>query len=120
MNRLLLILALVSSVTAGAEPVSVAGRWEVSANIGGTASDMECTFTQKDAELSGSCATDQAPVAIIGKVDAKTVTWQFNTQYEGQTLTVTYSGTVDEDKMAGTVDVQPLGVGGDFRARRAK
>jgi hypothetical protein len=117
---LLLTLALASSVAVSAEPVSVAGRWEVSANVGGTASDMDCTFKQKDTELTGSCETDQTPHEIMGKVDSKTVTWQFNTQYEGQTLTVVYSGTLDEDKMVGTVDVQPLGVSGDFKARRAK
>ena len=30
---------------------------------------------------------------ITGKVDGKTVNWQFDTQYEGQTLTVYYTGT---------------------------
>jgi hypothetical protein len=30
---------------------------------------------------------------ITGKVDGKTVNWQFDTQHEGQTLTVYYSGT---------------------------
>ena len=95
--------------------------WEVSANVGGTASNMTCTFTQKDTDLTGSCETDQAPYEVAGKVDGKTVTWQFKTEYEGQTLTVVYSGTLDSpDKFAGTVDVQPLGVSGDFNATRAK
>lgn len=122
MKRLLLLtLALVPSVAVIAEPVSVNGRWEVNANVGGTASDMDCTFTQKDTDLTGSCTTDQTPLAITGKVDGKTVTWQFNTQYEGQTLTVVYSGTLDaSDKIVGTVDVQPISVSGDFTARRAK
>jgi hypothetical protein len=121
MKRLLLLaLALVPMVAVG-QPVSVEGRWQVSSNVGGTASDMDCQFTQKDTELTGGCETDQAPHEITGKIDGKTVTWQFQTQYEGQTLTVAYSGTVESpDKFAGTVDVQPIGVSGDFTARRAK
>jgi hypothetical protein len=118
---LLLALALVPSVAVTAEPVSVTGRWEVSANIGGTASNMDCAFTQKDSEVTGSCEGDQTSHAIMGKADSKTVTWQFNTQYEGQTLSVVYSGTLDSaDRIVGTVDVQPLGVSGDFSARRVK
>jgi hypothetical protein len=117
---LLIALALIPTVAVGAQPVSVGGKWEVASNVGGTASDMTCTFAQKDAELTGSCESDQTPHDITGKVEGKTVTWQFNTQYEGQTLTVVYSGTLEEDKMTGSVDVQPLGVSGDFSAKRAK
>jgi hypothetical protein len=122
MKRLVfLAFALVSVLALGAQPLSVDGRWEVSANVGGTASDMTCSFTQKDAQLTGNCEVDQAPHDITGKVNGKTVTWQFNTQYEGQTLTVIYSGTLESpDNFAGTVDVQPLNVSGDFTAKRAK
>ena len=122
MKRLLLIaLAILPSVAASAQPVSVEGRWEVNANVGGTASDLDCTFTQKDAELTGNCEFDQTSHAITGKVEGKIVSWQFNTQYEGQTLAVAYSGTLEPaDKIVGTVDVQPIGVSGDFTARRAK
>jgi hypothetical protein len=122
MKRLFfLAFALVPVLAVWAQPVSVDGRWEVSANVGGTASAMTCSFTQKDAELTGTCEVDQSPHEITGKVDGKIVTWQFNTQYEGQTLTVIYSGTLESpDKFAGTVDVQPLNVSGDFTAKRAK
>jgi hypothetical protein len=121
-KRLLLAaLALVPIAAVAAQSVSVSGRWEVSASVGGTSSSMDCAFTQKDADLTGKCEIDQAPHEIAGKIDGKTVTWQFNTQYEGQTLTVVYSGTLDSaDTMAGTVDVQPLSVSGDFTAKRAK
>jgi len=121
-RRLLLALAaLVPAVAFAAEPVSVDGKWQVSANIAGTASEMACTFAQKDADVTGKCEGDQGPYDITGKVDGKTVTWQLKTQYEGQTLTVIYTGTVESpDKFNGTVDVQPLSVSGDFTATRAK
>jgi hypothetical protein len=114
-----LISALVPVALLAVQPASVSGKWKVSANIAGTASELTCTFAQKEAELSGTCAGDQAQLAVTGKVDNKTVTWQFNTMWEGQTLTVIYSGTIEADKISGGVDVQPLGVAGEFTATKA-
>jgi hypothetical protein len=120
-KRLLLIaLASIPAVMA-AQAAPVGGAWDVNANIGGTASYIKCTFTQKDAELAGTCEGEQGPRALTGKVDGKTVSWQFTAQWEGQTLTVGYKGTLESsEKIVGTVDVQPLGVGGDFTATRGK
>jgi hypothetical protein len=42
-------------------------------------------------------------------------------EYEGQRLTPVYSGTLEStDKIVGSVDVQGMGVGGEFTATRAK
>jgi hypothetical protein len=122
MKRLLgLVAAAAIPVVVTAQAAPVAGKWEVNANVSGTASYMECTFTQKDAELSGTCEGEQGPRTITGKVDGKSVTWQFNTQWEGQTLTVYYKGTLQSpEKITGSVDVQPLSVGGEFTATRPK
>jgi hypothetical protein len=58
---------------------------------------------------------------ITGKVEGNTVSWQFDTQYEGQTLTVYYSGTSQSaEKITGTVNVQPMNVSGEFTATKAK
>ncbi len=121
MKGWLLIALTLAPTIVGAQAASVGGVWEVNATVGGTASYMKCTFTQKDADLTGTCEGDQGPRAITGKVDGKTVSWQFNTQWEGQTLTVGYKGTLESaEKIAGTVDVQPLSVGGEFTATRGK
>jgi hypothetical protein len=42
-------------------------------------------------------------------------------EYEGQKLTPVYSGTLESaEKIAGTVDVQGMGLGGEFTATKAK
>jgi hypothetical protein len=102
-------------------PTSVAGTWTVRSDISGNQSEQSCSFTQKDAELAGTCAGERGSVMITGKVDGKTVAWQFDTQYEGQTLTVYYSGTSPSaEKMTGTVNVQPMNVAGEFTATKTK
>ena len=122
MKHLLFVaLAVVATGAVQAQPVSVGGTWTVSSNVSGNASESTCTFTQKDADLTGSCKGERDPVAITGKVEAKTVSWQFDTQYEGQTLTVYYSGTLESaEKIAGTVNVQPMNVSGEFTATKSK
>jgi hypothetical protein len=118
---LLLALVIIGTAAVQAQPVSVAGNWKVSANVSGNASESTCTFSQKDADLTGTCKGERGDVTITGKVDGKTVSWQFDTQYEGQTLTVYYSGTLDSsEKIAGSINVQPMNVSGEFTAARAK
>ncbi len=121
-------LAIITSAAAQAtppaqtsSPASVAGTWTVKADVSGNQSESNCTFTQKDADLTGSCTSDRGTVMITGKVDGKTVNWQFDTPYEGQTLTVYYSGTTQSaEKISGTINVQPMNVSGDFTATKTK
>ena len=123
MKTLLIALSLAASTGASAvQQSSVAGKWKVESNVGGTASEQSCTFTQKeDGALSGTCDSDQGDLAITGKVDGKSVTWQLNTRWEGQVLTVIYSGSLESPaKIVGRVDVQPMGVTGDFTATQQK
>jgi hypothetical protein len=119
------LLALIALSTAAAQTPSqapsVGGAWTVQADISGNQSESRCTFTQKDADLTGTCNSDRGSVMITGKVDGKTVNWQFDTQYEGQTLTVYYSGTSQSaEKITGTVNVQPMNVSGEFTATKTK
>jgi hypothetical protein len=82
---------------------------------------MECTFTQRGEELSGTCETRTGPSKISGKVAEKKVSWTVNTQYEGSPLTLKYAGTLGEDgKMKGMVSVDPFNVDGDFTASPVK
>jgi hypothetical protein len=56
--------------------------------------------------------------ALRGTVKDRTFTAAFNTAVEGQSLTVTYSGTIeDADNLKGTVDIGGM-AGGSFTARR--
>jgi hypothetical protein len=121
MTRLFLALVFVPALGLQAPPASVAGQWTVTANIGGSTTTITCAFTQKEAALEGTCSLDQAAFTLTGKVDGKTVTWQYNTSWEGQPLTAAYRGTLESpEKMVGAVDVTPMGVSGDFTAVKAK
>ena len=114
------ILLLASSAFAANAP-NLSGRWSVHNSIAGNESDQECKFTQAENKLTGSCKAGDKEVEISGSLDGKKVTWQYESEYNGSPLTLTYTATLDDSKkISGKVDVQPFGITGDFTAAPSK
>jgi hypothetical protein len=115
-------LMLISISAFAADNASVNGKWNVHINVSGNESDSVCTFTQKDAELTGECTTEYGAKALKGKVDGQKVSWSYTTEYNGSPLNLAYSGTLDSSagKLSGTVNVVEYNVDGDFTAAPTK
>jgi len=111
-----ILLASASALAVRADNVSLSGKWKIHSNVAGNESDAECTFTQKDDELGGSCVTEHGDRPLAGKVDGQKITWSYDSEYEGTPLTVKFSGTIDSaaTKLGGSVSVEQFGVDGDF------
>jgi hypothetical protein len=80
---------------------------------------MVCSLKQEEAKLSGKCVSEGGPInsAVTGKVDGKTVAFQFDFDYSGMALTMVFTGTLDSDTaMKGGVEV--AGVSGSFTAAK--
>src|SRR5579859_501487 len=115
-----LTLLFASSAFAAGAP-SLTGQWSIHNSISGSESDQECKFVQTDNKLTGTCKSDGEEVKITGNLDGKKVTWEYDSEYNGTPLTLTYTATLgDTDKISGNVDVQPYGVTGDFTATPSK
>jgi hypothetical protein len=107
--------------TLAADTPSLTGKWQVHTSIAGNDNDQNCTFTQKDAALTGTCTSDRGTVTITGAIDAKKVKWTYKSEYEGSPLTVNYDGVIEsESKITGSVSVPEFSVDGDFTATLAK
>lgn len=114
------VLLFASFAIAAGVP-SLTGQWTVHNSIAGNESDQECKFVQTDNKLTGTCSGTEKEVQVTGSIDGKKVTWKYESEYNGSPLTVTYTATLDDsDKIAGSVDVDPFGVTGDFTATRSK
>jgi hypothetical protein len=112
-------LIFASSAFAAGAP-SLTGNWTLHQSIAGNESDQQCKFVQTDKKLTGSCKGEKE-VAIAGTVDGKKVSWTYESEYNGSPLTLTYTATLDDSgKLAGSVDVQPYSVTGDFTAVPSK
>ncbi|MBL0161148.1 MAG: hypothetical protein IPP47_29295 [Bryobacterales bacterium] len=113
---LLLVAFAAPAMPAAADP-QLTGKWTIHYFIGGQEGDFACTFTQKEKDVAGSCAgtQGQATFEITGKLDGPAVTLQHKVEYNGDQLTLTYTGKAESaEKIAGSVSVAPIGVDGDF------
>jgi hypothetical protein len=115
---LAVLLASASVHAFAADNASVSGKWKVHTSVAGNESDMICTITQKDTDLTGTCKADGADGKLTGKVDAKKITWTYSSEYNGSPVTSNYSGTLDSatNKITGTLTVVEYSVDGDFTA----
>ena len=122
--RTLILSALLASAainSMAASSASLTGKWKVHQSVAGNDNNSDCTFTQKDNDLTGSCTADQGSGKIAGKIDGNKVSWSYETEYIGSPLTVKYAGTLDSTgNIAGSVNVEQFGVEGDFTATPVK
>ena len=122
MKKLLASSALLFAASAfAAGAPSLTGEWSIHNSIAGNESDQACKFVQTDNKLSGTCKSQDNDVEITGSLDGNKVTWKYDTDYNGSTLTLVYTATLDDSgKIAGSVEVQPFAVTGDFTATPSK
>jgi hypothetical protein len=101
---------------------SVSGTWKIEGSVAGYEVHRVCIFKQDGKVLSGTCQeADQKPIPFNGNVKDKTVTWQYDAEFNGSALTATYTGDWDGDSaIAGAIDVQPMNATGTFTATRNK
>jgi hypothetical protein len=111
-----------AAVLAAAQPETLSGKWKVHNSAAGNESTQDCTFTQAESEMKGSCITSQGTtVQIAGKIDGKAVDWTYKSEYNGSPLTVVYKGKIqDSGKITGSVTAVEFGVEGEFTATLEK
>jgi hypothetical protein len=116
----LLPIVLVSGFAFAPAP-DLNAMWTLTGNVEGVTFTETCALTQADATLSGTCKDDVATHDVTGTVADQSVTFSHASQYQGQALTLTFVGRLDDaGALSGSVDVQPLGYSGTFSAIKAK
>ena len=125
MKILLLSALLVSSAlpALAADNATLTGKWKIHTSVAGNESDHECTLTQTDDAIGGTCTTgEMKEVQVTGKVDGTKANWSYESEYDGSPITVKYSAKLNviDGKFTGTVYVDPYGVDGDFTATAEK
>src|SRR6202051_4302420 len=120
MKILLATFALLFASSAfGAQ--NLTGHWAIHNNIAGNENDQVCELAVTDNKITGICKSQEdKDLPVTGTVDGNQVTWQYQSDYNGSPLTLIYKATLnDSSKFAGTVEVQPFGITGDFTATPA-
>jgi hypothetical protein len=117
-NALLLAAAVASlAVVHPAADEKFSGEWKIKNDISGNVSEFTCSFTQKAAEVTGGCTTEQGPVEITGTAQDSSISWVFKSTYNGGPITLTYKGSLGTDgNIAGSVTVEEFSVSGEWTA----
>jgi hypothetical protein len=117
----LLVAVLPSVGSAQAAKVDVSGKWSFSVVTEGGTGTPTLTFVQKGDSLTGHYSSQVfGEVELKGTVKDGKISFAFNASVQGQSLTVTYAGTVESaDAMKGTVDLGGFG-SGTFTGTRQK
>jgi hypothetical protein len=69
--------------------------------------------------VTGKCSIGGTDQDVTGEITEKKVIWKHAAQYNGETLTITYSGTVESAaSMAVEMNVLPFDVTGTFKAKK--
>jgi L-seryl-tRNA(Ser) seleniumtransferase len=90
-------------------PVQVSGQWDAHLEFGRGSAQQTLMLEQDGAKLLGTHHTEFYTADLAGTADSNTVRFQSSWQIQGQRLSYTFSGTVQGDKMAGTVNMGEYG-----------
>ena len=115
-----LILAAILSAGILAPQANLTGAWAITGDVQGYPIQEACALVHTDATLSGSCATQGKKYDTTGTVDGTKVIFKHGGEYQGDPLTLTYTGVLaDDGTFSGSIYVDPMAVDGTFAAKKA-
>lgn len=97
----------------------VTGTWDMTVEISGGASHPSITLKQDGERISGSYQGQMGKSSLEGTIKENEIKFIVNLKFQDVAYSVTYSGTVSEDLMKGTVQFSEAGTG-NWSARRRK
>jgi L-seryl-tRNA(Ser) seleniumtransferase len=104
-------LTLMLSVTAFAAPANVVGRWNVSLELGSIVGHPTLDLKQDGEKLSGTYKGRYGAAPIEGAVKENEIGFTVTMNAEGQETSGYFSGTIDGDRMSGSVEFEGAGEG---------
>ena len=83
--------------------VTVSGQWDLHLDFGRASANHSLVLDQTEARLVGTHRTEFAAVDIAGSVSANQVRFQSSIPVPAKRVAYSFTGTVEGDKMSGTV-----------------
>jgi len=96
---------------------SADGDWEITLNTPGGSRQSKATFKQDGEKLSGVFKNERGEVPCQGTLKDKEIKLSYTIKYQDQDMTITLTGKIDGDSMAGKADFGGLAEG-DWTAKR--
>jgi len=104
---------------AGAGPAAdVGGTWDVSVSTPQGANQATMTVTQSGTSFTGQLTSEMGSAAVDnGQVTGSSVSWTITLNLGGQSMTITFHGDVEGNRMRGSADIPGMGSAG-FTAQK--
>jgi L-seryl-tRNA(Ser) seleniumtransferase len=112
LHRSLFLAVLVTlGVTVFAAPANVVGHWSVSLELGSITGHPTLDLKQDGVKVTGTYRGRYGAAPLEGEVKENQIGFTVTMNAEGQEVSGFFSGTVDGDKMSGSVEFEGAGEG---------
>jgi len=95
-------LAIVFAGQAAAQK-SIAGEWDAVFNTPGGPLPLGLIFKVDGEKITGTATRSRGDVPLTGTIKGDDITFSYTIEYNGNSVTLTFSGKVKGDSMGGTV-----------------
>lgn len=96
-------LILIGVGTMAAQAPTVAGEWDATYNTPGGPRPLKLILKVAGEKLTGTAKRSAGDVPVEGTVKGKDIVFSYSIDYNGNSLTLTFSGKVNGDTMGGTI-----------------
>ena len=97
---------------------TVAGEWDAQFNTPGGPQPLKLILKVDGEKLSGTAKRSRGDVALTGTVKGDDITFAYTIEYNGNAVTLIFTGKVKGDTMSGTVSFNES-ASDDWSAKRA-
>ena len=97
---------------------SIAGEWNATFNTPGGPQPLTLIFKVDGEKITGTAKRSRGDVPIAGTIKGDDITFAYSIDYNGNPVTITFTGKVKGDTMGGSVSFNDQ-AGDDWSAKRA-
>ena len=119
MFAIAIVLSSAATVSPQGSKIDVTGKWTFTVQTDAGGGTPTVTLKQEGEKLTGHYSSQNLGEAdLTGTVKGQEITFTFNADAQGTSLTITYTGTIEnKDSMKGSVDLGGVAQG-TFTAKR--
>jgi hypothetical protein len=116
---LLMGFVLVSPGSLMAQAKTIAGEWDAAMNTPGGVRNFKIVFKVEGEKVTGTVKRATGDVALVGTIKGNDLQFSYVVRYNDNDLTLSMTGKVDGDSIAGTVAFGESGQSDQWSAKRA-
>ena len=100
-----LLLSLIVLLALSLAAADVSGKWSAEVDVAGNHATPQFTFKQDGDKITGTYKGMLGEAPVTGTVDGKKISWVVKASFNGDAVTIVYTGTLESDTLIkGTVD----------------